>query len=144
MIRALAACLAAVLAAGCGTAPPAFNMSTSDFSKAAADDLCTTYGFRSDRALEARAELVRRNLFSPAEWQQIDDKLVVAGMTECAVKAAVPLGLGERTPRKGVAGEDIGSDVVLRCAVAPVLCPYVRIEFRQGKVARVAPGPMYR
>ena len=73
--------ISTLVLAACTTSPSqeTFNVATADFSTAKADDLCVVYGFRWNRAMDARAELSRRNTFTESEWKLIEARKVVPG-----------------------------------------------------------------
>lgn len=131
-----------LILAACATSPPqeSFNVTTADFSTAKAEDLCVVYGFRLNRFQESRAELTRRNAFTEAEWNLIEARKVVPGLSECGVKAAYPLNVEKYYFRKDGNGYPIGKDMVFSCEKAPVpYCPFTKVEIRHGKVSAVVP-----
>jgi hypothetical protein len=129
--------------AACATSSPkqdSFNLATADFSTAKTDNLCAVYGFRWNRAQEARAELSRRNTFTNSEWDLIEARKVVPGLSECAVKAAYPLDVAKYYFHEDTKGNPIGKDLVFSCNKVPVPhCPFTKVEIREGKVTALVP-----
>lgn len=134
--------ISTLVLAACATSThqESFNVATADFSTAKADDLCAVYGFRWNRAQEARVELSRRNIFTDGEWELIEARKVVPGLSECGVKAAYPLNVAKYYFHSDTKGNPIGKDMVFACNKAPVPhCPFTKIEIREGKVTALVP-----
>lgn len=135
--------ISTLILAACATSPhqESFNVATADFSTATTDNLCVVYGFRWNRAQDARAELTRRNTFTNDEWKLIEARKVVPGLSECGVKAAYPFNVAKFYFHNDVNGNLTEKDMVFSCEKAPVpYCPFTKVEIRQGKVTALVPG----
>ena len=114
-----------------------FDIYDADFTKSNDRDLCGVYGYRTYRAEEARNELVSRHIFSDTTWQHIEERDVVPGMTECAVRAAFALEFRKILSSSYQDGSK-GKSFIYSCidGRAP-LCPYTQIDMENGVVVAV-------
>ncbi|MCK9635994.1 MAG: hypothetical protein M0R41_06925 [Methylobacter tundripaludum] len=129
-----------LLLTACATSISTFDVNTADFSTAKEDSLCIVYGFRWNRSQEAKAELIRRNMFTEREWQMIEARKVEPGLSECGVEAAYPLNVAMYYFHNDLNDNPIGNDIVFSCKEAPVpYCPFTKVEIREGKVSAVVP-----
>lgn len=128
------------LLTGCGASsePKQFIVDSANFSTAKNEDLCSVYGFRLNRAYEAKEELIKRNIFTQNEWNLIDNRHVIQGMSKCGVLAAYPTRVVKYQYSKDTQGNVIGESWTLSCQDAPLAyCPFTKIEFRNNKVIAI-------
>ena len=123
---------------GCGILhTKSFDLNTSDFSQASNQDLCGAYGYRNHRVNEARKELFSRKLFTPTEWRNIDQRIVLNGMSECAVKAAFALDY-KKIISSSYKDGSIGKSLIYLCVDGRVpFCPYTQVDIKNGLVVDV-------
>jgi hypothetical protein len=133
----------AVVLAACSSEPSQtamFHVNSADFSTASNENLCSVYGFRANRSVEARAELTRRGVFTLAEWQNIDAHNVLPGMSECAVSAAYFVNVAKVEGFSDPSGKPVRRTLVYACDKSPVpSCPYTQVVLQRGVVVSVSP-----
>lgn len=125
---------------GCASQPnnEKFNVHTADFTKSSDLNLCAVYGARANRSIEAKNELVKRGVFSDAEWESIANNKVSVGMTECAVKAAYSVNFIKQKSTKFKNG-DKGMTFFYDCKSSnATYCPFTKVDFVNGKVSAVS------
>mgnify|MGYP000465112915 CR=1 FL=1 len=114
-----------------------FDINTADFSKAKNEDLCSVYGYRRYRSHEAREELLARNVFSDDVWTLIDDRAVIKGMSDCAVKAAFAFDVRRILSSSYEDGRK-GKSYIYSCIDERVpLCPYTQVDMIDSIVVKV-------
>jgi len=114
-----------------------FDINMADFSKAKNEDLCNVYGYRRYRSQEAREELLVRNIFSDDVWTLIDDRTVIKGMSDCAVKAAFAFDVRRILSSSYEDGRK-GKSYIYSCIDERVpLCPYTQVDMVDSIVVKV-------
>jgi hypothetical protein len=114
-----------------------FNVRTADFSTTSNDRLCSVYGYRLNRSSEAKIELMKRQVFSEAEWKNIDEHKVTVGMSKCAMKAAYSLDYKEVINTKYNDGRHVRS-YVYKCEPLKLpYCPYTKVDVSNGKIISI-------
>jgi hypothetical protein len=142
----VAAVLAAIALGGCamgssnqGGQGKSFDVVHGDYTKAETRSLCVVYGLRMNGALEARAELARRGVFTPQEWQLVDAGKAAVGMNECAVSATIREdALAIQKTSMDTKGNLVSQARYFNCAKAALpYCPYTRIDIQNGRIASI-------
>jgi hypothetical protein len=138
----LVAAIAVALSA-CSSEPTqttTFNVNSAKFASASNENLCSVYGFHANRSGEARAELMKRGVFTPEDWAHIDAHTVLPGMSECAVNAAYFISVAKVEGIADASGKPISRTVVYACDKSPVPnCPYTQVTIKNGVVVSVSP-----
>ena len=113
-----------------------------DFRTADTEMLCADYGVRGGGAGEARTELVRRGVFTPAEMAAIDAHKLLVGLSECGVLAALGTAPNRVTSTTDNAtGKVIQVDYLYRCDRFPApICPATNVTMRDGRVVYWGPS----
>jgi len=127
-----------LLSTGCAyLTKDTFDVNTADFSKAKNKDLCGVYGYRKYRSQEARKELISRKVFTKADWESIDQRVVTSGMSECSVRAAFALDFRKIISTSFRDGSK-GKSFIYICIDERVpFCPYTQVDIKNGIVVNV-------
>ena len=134
----LSVLLTSVVACTTSQSGKSFNTHTADFSKASDDELCIVYGYRLNRSGEAKSELIKRKVFTNAEWNKISKHQVSNGMSECAVKAAYAISY-KKVLNTNFNNGDKGKSFIYSCTGNNVPhCPYTKIDMINGKVTSIS------
>ncbi|GAA5157497.1 hypothetical protein [Viridibacterium curvum] len=142
MIRSALLFLAlAVVTASCasrGSRQPKYDIETDDLKQAPTNELCETYGMRQIRVAEIRAEMLRRQLFTPEELNKVDRRSVEVGMSECALLAAFPSEDADIDEPRSRPGSPVIKSYTFQClAFRLPYCPATVYEVRDGKIVAI-------
>ena len=118
--------------------PKTFNINTADFSKATNEQLCEIFGYRNNRAYDAKKELLKRNIFTQEEWKLIQERKIKIGMTECGLLASYGL---EGRYKMNYTTQDkklISKSYFYKCKKSySNICPYVEIKIKNNKIVEI-------
>lgn len=115
-----------------------FNVNTADFAATSNDRLCSVYGYRLNRSSEAKAELMKRGVFTEVEWRNIEERNIVVGMSDCGMKAAYKLDYKKVINTKYNNGNHVTSYVYECGSLKLPHCPYTRVDVSNGKIVSIA------
>ncbi len=140
-------CLVGVVAlfAGCGVSQEPIKkeakyVSVTDMSKNDDNGVCSVYGMRMNGSGLARAEMIKRGLFSSSDLSLVDKGIIRVGMSECGLLAAY--GLDGITSYKFVknkeTNEPISKSYIYDCKKSrSKICPKTEVVIKKSHIFEI-------